>query len=466
MPVDILHKLATLMGPSGWIAGEDATGYRRDWLDRYGVPPLGIARPATTEQTAALVGLCAASGVPVIPQGGNTGLCGGAVDVTGRGVIVSLERMTAIRTPDPHADSVEVEAGVVLAALHDALSAQGRIFPMHLGAEGSARIGGLIGTNAGGSHAFRFGMMRDLVLGLEVVLPDGTVWDGMRAVQKDNAGYGLRSLFCGAEGTLGIVTRAVLRTWPAPMRQTTALLAVPTLSALMDLAALIRRQASDLLTGLEFFSDAGLGLALRHVAGLDMPLESRAPWYVLVELSAQSGLVPLNDILEGLLMQYLEDGTVTDGTIAMSDAQRAALWRLREEQPEGQRLAGPQLKHDIAVPPARLAAFIEAAAAVVEQAAPGTLINPFGHLADGNVHYNLSPAPGTDIDSVRPDLERALARLAADLGGSFAAEHGLGRSKIALADTIRSGPERGIMARLKRSMDPAGIMNPGVILGG
>lgn len=464
MTKDVLRSLSDLLGSKGWIAGRDATGYIRDWLDRYGVPPLGVARPASTGEVAELVRICAATGTALVPQGGNTGLCGGAVDVTGQGVIVSLERLNEINLVDPQSDSVEVGAGVILSALHGALAEQGRIFPMHLGAEGSARIGGLIGTNAGGSHAFRFGMMRDLVLGLEVVLPDGTIWNGLRAVQKDNAGYGLRSLFCGSEGTLGIVTRAVLRTWPAPAQQSTALLAVPGLPALMDVAATIQRQACNLLTGFEFFCDAGLGLAVQHVQGLEMPLDSRAPWYVLIELSAQSDLVPLSDILEGLLMRCLEDGSVVDGTIAMSGTQRAALWRLREEQPEGQRLAGPQLKHDIAVPPARLAEFITRAADLVEQQAPGTLVNPFGHLGDGNVHYNLSPARDADIDSLRPRLEVELARLAATLGGSCAAEHGLGRSKITLADTIRPGAEREIMSRLKRSLDPSGIMNPGVVI--
>lgn len=460
----IALEIADLLGAGGWIAGDSAPAYLRDWLNRYGVPPLGIARPASTDEVAALVRICAANGIPVIPQGGNTGLCGGAVDVTGRGVIVSLERMAWIETPDPLSDSVTVGAGVVLAALHSALAKNRRIFPMHLGAEGSARIGGLIGTNAGGSHSFRFGMMRDLVLGLEVVLPDGTIWNGLRAVQKDNTGYALRSLFCGAEGTLGIVTQAVLRTWPEPAQRTTALLAVPSLAALMALTDLIRRQTTDLLNGLEFFSDTGLGMALHHVQGLDLPLENRAPWYVLVELSAQSELVPLNDILEGLLTQCLEDGTVVDGTIAMSDSQRAALWRLREEQPEGQRLAGPQIKHDISVPPARLAEFIISAAEIVATSAPGTVVNPFGHLADGNVHYNLSPPPEVDAAAIRPGLEFALAKLATELGGSFAAEHGLGRSKIALAEMIRSGPEREIMAKLKRSLDPSTIMNPGVII--
>ncbi|TMV91790.1 FAD-binding oxidoreductase [Thioclava sp. BHET1] len=464
MPDDVALSIAELLGASGWIAGHESQGYARDWLDRYGVPPLGVARPASTEEVAALVRLCAARGVPVIPQGGNTGLCGGAVDDSGRCVIVSLERLNQIKDPEPGSDSVEVGAGVVLAALHDALVDDRRIFPMHLGAEGSAHIGGLIGTNAGGSHAFRFGMMRDLVLGLEVVLPDGTVWDGMRAVQKDNAGYGLRSLFCGAEGTLGIVTRAVLRTWPAPAAQTTALLAVPDLNALMKVSSLIRGQAADLLTGFEFFCDAGLELALQHVHGIEVPLDTRAPWYVLAELSALSERVPLDAILEGLLEECLEAETVVDGTIAMSMTQRAALWRLREEQPEGQRLAGPQLKHDISVPPARLPAFMTDAAEVVESIAPNTLINPFGHLGDGNVHYNLSPCPDADIDAIRPELEIELARLATRLGGSCAAEHGLGRSKIALAETVRSDTERALMARLKSCMDPAGVMNPGVIV--
>ncbi|HEX9859401.1 MAG TPA: FAD-binding oxidoreductase, partial [Paracoccaceae bacterium] len=359
----------------------------------------------------------------------------------------------------------QVGAGLVLARLHEGLDGTGLMFPLHLGAEGSAQIGGLIGTNAGGSHAFRFGMMADLVLGLEVVLPDGTVWDGLRSVQKDNAGYALRRLFCGSEGTLGVVTRAVLKLHPAPRQRATALLALPDEAAAVAFGTRLRAEAGEFLTGLEFFSDLGLTLALRHVAGLVFPLDSRGGCYLLVEVASGSDKVPLDDILGGVLEAGLEDGLVLDGAVAASEAQRAAFWRLREEQPEGQRLEGAQLKHDIAVPPGRIADFVAEGAALCAALVPGVRINPFGHLADGNIHYNLTPPEGArDFGGQDAALALQLARLASAMGGSFAAEHGLGRAKIGLADALRSGTERDLMRRIKRALDPAGGLNPGAVL--
>jgi FAD/FMN-containing dehydrogenase len=373
--------------------------------------------------------------------------------------------MTAIAEPDPESGSVVVEAGVVLAALHETLEPRGLMFPMHLGAEGSARIGGLIGTNAGGSHAFRFGMMEDLVLGLEVVTPDGTVWDGMRAVQKDNAGYQLRKLFCGAEGTLGIVTRAVLKLYPVPRQQASALLVMADFAAAVSFGAYLRGEAGEFLTGLEFFSDVGLELALKHVPDLAYNLGTRGDVYLLVELASGSQRVPLDDILASALEWGMEQGLVVDGALASSGAQRAQFWRLREEQPEGQRLEGEQLKHDISVPPGAIARFVEAGAKLCHDILPGVRINPFGHLGDGNIHYNLSPPAGlADFDGKAGPFAEALAALATDMDGSFAAEHGLGRAKIAMADRNRGPVERELMARLKGALDPLGIMNPGVLV--
>jgi FAD/FMN-containing dehydrogenase len=352
----------------------------------------------------------------------------------------------------------------VLARLHEALEGTGQMFPMHLGAEGSAQIGGLIGTNAGGSQAFRYGMMADLVLGLEVVLPDGTVWNGLRAVQKDNAGYQLRRLFCGSEGTLGIVTRAVLRLHPAPRQRVTALLALPDFAAAVAFGTEARAEVGEFLQAMEFFSDTGLVLALRHVPGLTWPLETRSATYLLLELGAGSPRVALDDILSGLLAQGMERGLILDGALATSEAQRAAFWRLREAQPEGQRLEGAQLKHDISVPPARIAHFIAEGQALCDQAVPGVRINPFGHLGDGNIHYNLTPPEGqAGFAGQDAALALDLARLASGMAGSFAAEHGLGRSKIALADALRPAAERDLHRRIKVAFDPADGLNPGVI---
>jgi FAD/FMN-containing dehydrogenase len=462
---DPVNALQAILGPKGWLSGPDAEPYRRDWLNRYRVAPLGVARPANTAEVAAVVKACREAGVAVVPQGGNTGLCGGAVADQPNAVILSLSRMTAIGEPDLDSGSIAVEAGVVLAALHEALEPHGQMFPMHLGAEGSARIGGLIGTNAGGSHAFRFGMMQDLVLGLEVVLADGAVWDGLRAVQKDNAGYQLRKLFCGSEGTLGVVTRAILRLYPTPKQQASALLVMSDFAAAVSFGAFLRGEAGEFLAGLEFFSDVGLGLALKHVPDLAYQLETRGDVYLLVELTSGSQRVPLDDILASALEWGMEQGLVVDGALATSGAQRAQFWRLREEQPEGQRLEGEQLKHDISVPPGAIARFIEAGAKVCQEILPGTRVNPFGHLGDGNIHYNLSPPEGrAAFDGKAGAFGEALATLAAEMGGSFAAEHGLGRAKIAMADRNRGAIERDLMARLKNALDPWGTMNPGVLL--
>lgn len=463
--MDIVGELASILGPKGWLSGEDVAPFRRDWMDRYGEEPLGVARPATTAEVSAMVAACHAAGLPVVVQGGNTGLCGAAVLGRPGGVILSLARMCRMGTPDPASASVEVEAGLVLAALHAGLEGSGLMFPLHLGAEGSAQVGGLIGTNAGGSHAFRYGMMSDLVLGLEVVLADGTVWDGLRAVQKDNAGYQLRRLFCGSEGTLGIVTRAVLKLAPVPRQRATALLALPDMAATVAFGTRLRAEAGEFLNGLEFFTELGLALAEKHVEGLSLPLGTRGGAYLLVEAGAGSEQVPLDDILGAVLEWGMEEGLVLDGAIAASEAQRAIFWRLREEQPEGQRLEGAQLKHDIAVPPGRIADFLADGAAICETLLPGVRINPFGHLADGNIHYNLSPAEGqADFAGRAIEIGLALARLAGSMGGSFAAEHGLGRSKVALADALRSAVERETMARIKRVLDPAGLLNPGAVL--
>jgi FAD/FMN-containing dehydrogenase len=461
----VAEQLAATLGPKGWIVGEDTRPWRRDWLNRYGEPPLGVARPASTEEVAAVVNACRMAGVPLVPQGGNTGLCGGAVLGAPGGVIVSLARMNHMSMPDPAGGSVLMEAGVVLAHLHKALEGSGLMFPMHLGAEGSAQIGGLIATNAGGSHAFRFGTMQDLVLGLEVVLPDGSVWNGLRAVQKDNAGYQLRRLFCGSEGTLGIVTKAVLKLHPAPSARATALLAFSGEDDAVAFGARVRAEAGEFLTGLEFFSDLGLSFALKHIAGLAFPLGTRGGTYLLVEIATGSPHVALDDVLMSVLQTGIEEGLVLDGALASSGSQRAAFWRLREEQPEGQRLEGAQLKHDIAVPPGRIADFVSEARAATGAILPGVRVNPFGHLADGNIHCNLSPPPDTpDFAGREAEIGLALAGLADRLGGSFAAEHGLGRSKVALADAVRSPIERRLMARIKQVFDPDFRLNPGVII--
>ena len=464
--MDVLStKLMALLGLKGWVGPEDCQPWQRDWLDQYGEVPLGVARPKSTAEVAEVLRLCHAEGVPVVPQGGNTGLVGAGVLGEPGGVILSLSRMNAISSPDLLSGGISVEAGVILEQLHQSLEGTGLMFPMHLGSEGSAQVGGLIATNAGGSHAFRYGMMQDLVLGLEVVLADGSVWNGMRAVQKDNAGYQLRKLFCGSEGTLGVVTQAILKLSAEPKQQLTALLAIRDASGLVKLATKLRAEGGEFLTAMEFFSDVGLGIVLENIPGLVFPLQSRASFYLLVEVGSGSMQVPLDSILTDVMEWGMNEGIVADGALAVSEAQRAVFWRVREEQPEGQHRLGAQLKHDISVPPGRLAEFLDQANCDCDEILEGVRINPFGHLGDGNVHYNLSPPPGQrDFSGLNSEFSVKLGKLATVMGGSFAAEHGIGRTKIVLADVLRDRVERSLMERLKSALDVTGTLNPGVIV--
>ena len=460
----LTRELSILLGPSGWIPGSDAEKWTRDWLDRYGEQPLGVARPKTTEEVSKIVVKCAEANVKLVPQGGNTGLVGGSVAHGPNQIIVSMERMNGIGTLSETSGAIEVEAGVVLGDLHQWLSDTGQIFPLHLGSKGSAQIGGLIATNAGGSHAFRFGMMQDLVLGIEVVLPDGSVFDGMRAVQKDNAGYQLRKLFCGSEGTLGIVTRTVLKLMPRPSQSSTALLAVESPAMALKLARALRAEIGEFLTALEFFSDCGLSFALKNIPDLKFPLQTRSQTYVLVEAQACSERVALQTIFEGILDSEMHHGVISDGVIASSEKQAKDIWRIREEQPEGQRLEGPQLKHDVSVPTDRVDEFLKLAEAKCQKILPDIRINPFGHLGDGNIHYNISPPlGGSDFFGRESEIRNELYQLATSMNGSFAAEHGLGIVKTNTADNLRGTPERQLMAVIKSCLDPSVLLNPNVV---
>ena len=463
--MDLVSKnIQKLLGPKGWISPEDCLPWKRDWLNQYGQEPLGIARPKSTSEVSEVLRLCHTSRVSVVPQGGNTGLVGGGVLGTPGGIILSLERMNTISVPDLLSGTIVVESGVILGNLVQFLSSRQLIFPLRLGSEGSAQIGGLIATNAGGSHAFRHGMMQDLVLGLEVVLPNGVIWNGMRRVQKDNTGYQLRKLFCGSEGTLGVVTKAVLKLSPQPKQCCSALLALRNAEDLVTVATKLRADCGEFLAAIEFFSDIGLGIALKHIPDLDFPLKTRTPFYILAEVDSCSMQVPLDSIFSAILEWGVNKGIVADGAIAMSEAQRAVFWRLREEQPEGQRLRGAQIKHDISVPLGRLVDFLYQANEECNKLLKGVLINPFGHLGDGNIHYNLSPPEGQDdflnLDS---QISMKLSRLATVMDGSFAAEHGIGRAKILMADVLTDPIEISLMKSLKDAIDADHILNPGVL---
>lgn len=462
--ISLLDNLEKTLGKKGWINAKDSFPYQRDWLNKYGQPPLGVARPSSTKEVSKILSICKEHCVHVVTQGGNTGLVGGSIVDSENGIILLLDRMNTISNIDEASGSISLETGVILEDLHQTLKQTDLIFPMHLGSEGSAQIGGLIATNSGGSHAFRFGMMQDLVLGLEVVLSDGSVWNGMRAVQKDNAGYQLRRLFCGSEGTLGVITKAILKLSPKPKQQITCLLAVNDASGLVDLAKKLRTEAGEFLTAMEFFSDVGLEMAIRNIPGLIFPLQIQASYYLLIEVSSGSLKVPLESILLETMEWGINKNIVADGSIAKSESQRSVFWRLREEQPEGQRRHGLQLKHDISVPPGRLVEFLEEADQICKQLLPGVIVNAFGHLADGNVHYNLSPpSEKKDFSELENIIYLNLGELATNMSGSFAAEHGIGRAKVNMADELRDSTERNIMKQIKQSLDRSNQLNPGVL---
>lgn len=462
--LSLIANLSSLLGHKGWIDAVESAPWQRDWLNKYGELPLGVARPCSTAEVSKVLSLCNENGVHVVPQGGNTGLVGGSVLGSDNGIILSLDRMNAILKLDEVSGSISLESGVILENLHQYLGITDLIFPMHLGSEGTAQIGGLIATNAGGSNSFRYGMMQDLVLGLEVVLADGTVWDGMRSVQKDNTGYQLRKLFCGSEGTLGVVTKAVLRLAPKYKNQSTALLAVRDAAGLLKLTQKLRDQAGEFLLAIEFFSDIGLDIALNNIPNLSFPLQSRAPFYLLMEAGSGSMQVPLEAILSEVIEWAMSDGIIIDGALSQSEAQRAVFWRLREEQPEGQRRLGSQLKHDLSVPPGRLIEFLNDAGDICNEILDGVIINAFGHLGDGNVHYNLSPPIGKkDFSDLDAEFALKLSVLATTLGGSFAAEHGLGRKNKEMADALRAPIERHLMTSLKKAFDKDNNLNPGVL---
>ncbi len=466
---DVLQRLKEAVGPKGWISDpHDIEPHLVEPRGLYrGRTPL-VLRPATTEEVAAVVKICAEAGVGVVPQGGNTGLVGGSVpDERGDEILLSLGRMNAVRTIDPENDTITVEAGCVLADVQAAAVAADRLFPLSLGAEGSCQIGGNLSTNAGGTAVLRYGNARDLVLGLEVVLPDGSVWDGLRGLRKDNTGYNLKQLFIGAEGTLGIITAAVLRLFPTPREVQTALAGVADPRAAVALFRHARDAAGEALSACELVPRIGLDFVLRHVAGTRDPLAEPHPWYVLLELAAFSESAGLRKTLESLLADAAGKGLVRDATLAASAEQAQGLWRLREAVSEAQAPEGGSIKHDVAVPLSRVADFIVEASAAVEERLPGIRPVAFGHLGDGNIHFNLSQPMGADREAflARWDEFNLLVHdIVMKMGGSFSAEHGIGRLKREELMRYKSPVEVALMRRLKAALDPKGIMNPGKVV--
>jgi FAD/FMN-containing dehydrogenase len=465
----LLDAIRAVVGDRGILTEtSDTAPYSEDWRRLYRGRTSAVVRPGTTEELAAVVTLCAASGTPIVPQGGNTSMVGGAVpNENGSELILSTARLNRIRDLDPADMTLTVEAGVTLKTAQLAAAEQGCLLPLSISSEGTAQIGGVLAVNAGGNNTVRYGNARDLVLGLEVVLPDGSIWNGLRRLRKDNTGYCLRQLFVGSEGTLGIITAAVLKLVPQPREIAVALCGVETPEAALSL--FVRFQAHDAasISAFELMSGLGTSFVLKHIPGAVLPLESPAPFYVLVELASPRPRAGLREMLESVLEQALEDGIVQDAAIAESDAQRAAIWRLREEHSEGQKREGASVKNDVSVPVSKVPAFILKATAACEALMPGVRVVPFGHMGDGNIHFNLEQPVGSDPawflgqDHVIMDAVNEVVR---EYDGSFSAEHGIGRLKPYMMPDWRGGAELALMQRIKAAIDPAGIMNPGKVL--
>ena len=467
-PDVLLEKLRAIVGERGIVAEGERAAYETDWRDQWHGRAAAVVKPANTEEVSRVVALLADARVGIVPQGGNTSMCGGSVpDTSGRQVIVNLSRMNRVRAVDPENNTMTVEAGCVLATLQALAEQHGRLFPLSLGAEGSCEIGGNLSTNAGGTGVLRYGNTRELVLGLEVVLPDGRIWNGLRALRKDNTGYDMKHLFVGAEGTLGIITAAVLKLFPRPRSIATAFVAIETPAAAVRLLSHLRERVGDRVTGFELISRLCIELVLRHIPGSRDPLPGGHPWHVLVELSDSTEGSALERLLEDALGAAAEAGILVDATIAASGAQRAELWKLRENISEAQKLDSVSVKHDVAVPVSRVPDLIEQASARLKERFPAIRIVAFGHVGDGNIHYNCSSAERQDAKEFfaqAPEVNHIVYEVVNALNGSISAEHGLGVLKVDEIKRYKSVLELDMMRAIKKTLDPLGIMNPGKVL--
>jgi FAD/FMN-containing dehydrogenase len=465
MTTDALDALTSALPPASWSRDPDEIApHARDWRGRFqGSAPL-LLKPASTAEVARILDICHARRIAVLPQGGNTGLVGGSTPLGE--VVISMKRMNAVRAVDPANDSLTCEAGAILETVQTAAQAAGRLFPLSLGAQGSAMIGGLISTNAGGVHVLRYGMMRELVLGLEAVLPGGQVLSDLAGLRKDNTGYDLKQLFIGAEGTLGVVTAATLKLFARPASTCVAIAAVADPAGAVDLLSLVKESTGGAVCAFELMPRIGLDLVVAHVPGARHPLAGEPDWCVLIEVT--SGEPDRAAVLmERALETAFERGLVSDAVIAQSQAQAAEFWRLRESIPEGEKAHGKAAKHDVSVPVSRMAAFMGEAAALAESALDDALVIAFGHVGDGNVHFNIArraPGGGEEFLARAAPVTAQLYDLVDRHHGSISAEHGIGTIKQ--AEFLQRKPvEAGLMRAIKGVLDPHSIMNPRVLLG-
>jgi FAD/FMN-containing dehydrogenase len=466
MNAKTLTRLKEIVGPRGF--SEDASviaPHLEEWRSKYkGSSPL-MLQPDSTEQVSRILAVCHETATPIVPQGGNTGLVGGQIPFNGE-VLLSLERLNRITGIDVENQSMSVEAGVVLAAAQSAAREKGLLFPLSLAAEGSATIGGNLSTNAGGVNVLRYGMMRDLVLGLEAVLADGRTLNLMTALRKDNTGYDLKQIFVGAEGTLGIITAAILKLFPEPKTRATVFVAISSPAAAVRLLAGMQADSGGQISAFELIPRIGLELITHHIAGARDPLSKHSPWYVLVEATSAVQF-DLDTAIERSLASAGEMGLVSDAVIAKSESQRAALWSLRENMSEAQKREGPSIKHDVSVPVSAIPEFLERATAAVLSAIPGARAVSFGHIGDGNIHFNFSAPIGADgvgFLARWQEIQRIVHDIVHEFGGSISAEHGIGVQKRDQLVRYKSAVEMDLMRTLKRALDPKNILNPGKVV--
>jgi FAD/FMN-containing dehydrogenase len=468
--VDTISALHNILGAKDILTdASDVNPYSQDWRRIFNGRPLAVVRPSNTREVSDVIKLCADLRIPLVPQGGNTGMVGGAVPSEDDcQIVLSLSGMNRIRDIDPVDMTMIVDAGVVLKAAQEAASAAGCMLPLSFSSEGSAQIGGVLATNAGGNNTVRHGTARDLVLGMEVVMPDGRIWNGLRRLRKDNAGYCLRQLFVGAEGTLGIITGAVLKLTRPPRQTALGLCAVPSPQAALDLLNLLQDNDPASLVAFEYMSNTGMGLVLQTIRGTVFPLPKPAPHYILTELATQRRDPELRADMTKLFETALQAGIIGDAAIAASVTDRQAMWRLREEQSEAQKRTGASIKNDVSVPVSKVPEFLTRAAEACEKVVQGIRVVPFGHIGDGNVHFNLVQPLGADpaeFMTRAQDLMEAVNEIVNALGGSFSAEHGIGQLKAYMMPAWRGGPELDAMRQIKKALDPLGLMNPGKVLG-
>jgi len=466
---DLLERLSAVLGPKGLTRdGAEMAPWLEDWRKRYRGEAIGMASPASTQEVAEVVRLCAAAGVSIVPQGGNTGMAGGATpSEDGRSLLLSMRRMDRIRSISPQSNSAVCEAGVVLQRLHDAVAVHGRRFPLTLGARGSATIGGLVSTNAGGTQVLRFGTMRGLVHGLEAVLPDGTIFNGLALLKKDNRGYDLRQLLIGAEGTLGVVTAASLKLVPAVGSRAVAWIGVSSPAKALELLQLLDSSLGDSIEGFELVPRAALELVLAHIPGTRPPLDPMNEWNVLIEATAPMVAPDPDKALSQALRSAFGTNLARDAVIAANETQAEAFWRLRDSISEAEQKDGPAVKHDLSVEVAKMPDFIVEATAAVEGRFAGCRVIAFGHLGDGNVHFNVRAPEGAGPDWPVAEgavVTRYVHDLVVDAGGSISAEHGIGQMRLAELGRLGDPARLGVMRAVKHALDPKGIMNPGKLV--